>query len=262
MRELIAALDLDSIPQVSLGTGALLIFAACAVLAVLRGIFRIAFGSLALCVSGFVAYFAWRHLPAFSDGLPWLSIGVPVAAGVLTLLVLRKLMRIVTRPAGDDSSSGIRRSPLRWLVTLLFSLVPASALLFSGATALRNIGSVAEIRRFVDGSGGATDHTAFFAALKTSIEKVLPEDWFQGIDPLSEDARVTLAKLIALGDSGPPPKAIPVMEEPELRDLIVNDPELRKLAKAKRYADILRDPRLDRVMENPDLKRVLGDLRL
>jgi hypothetical protein len=91
---------------------------------------------------------------------------------------------------------------------------------------------------------------------------VLPAEWFRNFDPLADQARVTLAKLIAAGDSGTPPKAILVMEEPELRDLILHDPELRALARDRRYADILRDPRLDHVMANPDLKRLLGDLRL
>ncbi len=85
---------------------------------------------------------------------------------------------------------------------------------------------------------------------------------FQGIDPLAEEARVTLAKLIALGDNAPPPKAILVMGEPEIRSLILHDVKLRELAKQKRYADILRDPRLDHVMANPDLKKMLADLHL
>ena len=38
--------------------------------------------------------------------------------------------------------------------------------------------------------------------------------------------------------------------------------ELRALAKAGRYADILRDPRLDHVIANPDLKKLLENLRL
>jgi hypothetical protein len=270
MKDLLAALDLQSIPQISLGTAALLIFGACASLAVLRGLFRILAGSLILCASGFAGFFAWRHAPAMAGGLsghemPWLSVAAPAATGLTCFLILRLLLRFLLRPFGKpdkDIAAENRKSPVRWAFTLLFSLVPAALLWFTGATALRNLGSVAEIRRFVDGPDAAPARSAFLAELKSSIDRALPQDWFRGLDPLADEARVTLAKLIALGDDGPPPKAIPVMEEPQIRALILHDPELRALAKARRYADILRDPRLDHVMADPDLKKLLADLRL
>ena len=264
MKELLAALDLETIPQVSLGTAALLIFGACAALAVFRGLLRIFAGSLVVCLSGFAAYLAWRHAPVIDlPGGPWIA---PVVAGTVVFFILRALLHFAVRPFGkkpkEEEAETSKRSPVRWAVTMLFSLVPASLLWFTGATALRNIGSVAEIRRFVDGDQATTARSAFLAELKDAINRALPEGWFQGIDPLADDARVTLAKLIALGDGGTPPKAIPVLEEPEIRSLIQHDPKLRKLAKEKRYADILRDPRLDHVMANPDLKKMLADLQL
>ena len=270
MKDLLAALDLQSIPQVSLGTAALLIFGACASLAVLRGLLRILCGSLILCASGFAAFFAWRHAPAMASGLtgqemPWLSIAAPAFAALVTFLLLRLLLRFASRPFGKpdkEVAENNRKSPVRWAFTLLFSLIPASLLWFTGATALRNVGSVAEIRRYVDGPDAAPARSAFLAELKASIDRALPADWFTPLDPLAGEARVTLAKLIALGDNATPPKAIPVLEEPELRTLIQHDPELRALAKAGRYADILRDPRLDHVIANPDLKKLLENLRL
>lgn len=263
MKELLAALDLETIPQISLGTAALLIFGACAVLAVVRGLLRIFTGSLVVFFSGYVAYQTWRHAPSIDiPGGPWIA---PVIAGAVVFFVLRKVLHFAVRPFGkksEEDAEGSTRSPKRWLVTSLFSLIPTGLLWFTGATALRNIGSVAEIRRFVEGDHGTTPPLAFVAELKDTINRFLPEGMFQGIDPLADDARVTLAKLIALGDNATPPKAIPVMEEPEIRALIQHDPSLRELAKQKRYADILRDPRLDHVMANPDLKKMLANLQL
>ncbi|WP_367873182.1 hypothetical protein [Luteolibacter sp. Populi] len=263
MKELLAALELDTIPQISLGTAAFLIFAACGILAVIRGFLRLLTGSLVLCASGFVAYVVWRRLPALGgESMPWLSIAVPVVAGLGVFLLLRSVLRFARAPfSRSDGGDAPRRSWGRRAWTLLFSLVPTSVLLTGGAAAVRNFGSVAEIRRFVDGSK-AEDHSVFIAELKGALDKALPMDWMERIDPLADEARVTLAKLIALGGAGPPPKAVPVMEEPEIRQLVAHDPELRKLAKQGRYADILRDPRLDHVMADPDLKRMLGDLRL
>ena len=253
MKEILAALDLETIPQISLGTAALLIFAACALLAVMRGFLRLLLGSLVLCASGFAGYVVWRHAP----GLP---VVFPVLAGLSVFLLLRFMLRFATRPFGGDGSEK-KVSPVRRAFTLLFSLVPASLLWFTGATVLRNAGSVAEIRSFVDGTDEHA-RSAFIAELKGAIDRALPAGWFEGIDPLASDARVTLAKLIALGEAGPPPKAIPVMEEPEIRNLIAGDAKLRDLARSKRYADILRDPRLDHVVANPDLRRMLADLDL
>lgn len=262
MKDLLAALDLEVIPQLSLGTAALLILGACALLAIVRGIFRILTGSLVLCISGVAAYLTWRHTPVMAPegNLHWLSFVPPALAGLLVLFVLRKVMRFFTKPF-SGAEDGQKRSPLRWVVTLLFSLVPTSLLWVAGATALRSAGSVAEIRRFVDGSD-ASGQSDFLAALKSSIDRAIPGNWLESIDPLANEARVTLAKLIAMGDSAPPPKAIAVMEEPQILSLIQNDPELRALAKARRYGDILRDPRLDHVMADPDLRQMLAGLKL
>ena len=264
MKDLLAALDLNALPELSLGTAALLILGVCAVLVIVRGVFRILFGSLVLCASGFAAYFTWKNTPLMTqDGsLHWVSFVPAAIVGIVVLLLLRWIMRFLSKPfSRSEGGETARRSPLRWVVTLLFSLVPTSVLWVGGATFLRSIGSVAEIQHFADGDS-ATDHSTFFAALKSSIDKAIPEDWFKKIDPLSDDARVTLAKLIALGDSAPPPKAIAVMEEPQIRALIEHDPQLRTLAKEKRYADILRDPRLDNVVADPDLSAMLAGLKL
>ncbi|WP_193213218.1 HPP family protein [Luteolibacter marinus] len=263
MKELFAALDLQTIPQVSLGTAALLIFGACASLAVLRGLLRIIVGTLIVCVSGFAALQAWRYAPALlGHGQPWLSVAAPVVTGIVSLLVLRAILKVLVRPWGEPNKEVAgqnRRSPLRWALTLLFSLVPTALLWFSGATALRNFGSVAEIRRFVDGKSDTNASFRFLAEIRRTIGGSLER--FGELDSLSDEARVTLAKLIALGESSPP-KAIPVMEEPEIRTLILDDPELRQLAREKRYADILRDPRLDHVMRNPNLRELLANLKL
>lgn len=264
LKEILAALELDAIPQVSLGTAALLIFAACGILAVLRGFLRLLTGSLILCASGFAGYMCWRHLPPGpAENLQWLPMVAPAVVAMLVFFALRKLLRFATRPFGRTGDDGPepRRSILRRALTLLFSVIPTSMLWFTGAAAVRNVGSVAEVRRFVDGPD-AQARSVFMAELKSAIDKAVPADWFGKIDPLADEARVTLAKLIALGDSGPPPKAIPVMEEPEIKALVSGDSKLRALAKAGRYAEILRDPRLDNVMADPDLRKLLADLKL
>ena len=77
----------------------------------------------------------------------------------------------------------------------------------------------------------------------------------------AEDQQGTLAKLISSADD-PAPKAIAVLEVPEMRAIILGDPELRQLAREGRYSEILRDPRLDTMLENDNLREVLKDLDL
>jgi hypothetical protein len=258
----VESLGTEGISKLSLGSCTLLIFAVCAAFSLLRGLFRMVVGTIVLCISGYVAYLVWGRFPSF-DGLPWLSYAVPGAAGLGVCVALHKIVGFFTRPFSSESAGG-QRSPLQKLVRMGFSLVPASALWFSGATAVRHMGSVAEIGSYADSvhQNAPAQQTSFLAEAKGLIDKYLPQGWFQKVDPLSDQARVTLAKLIAGGGAQPPPKAIPVLEEPEIRNLILNDPKLRELAREQRYADILRDPRLDQVIANPDLRQMLAGLPL
>ena len=102
MKELLAALDLETIPQVSLGTAALLIFGACAVLAVLRGLLRIFAGSLVVFLSGFAAYLTWRHAPTIEiPGGPWIAPVIALLGGfVVAIVIVRRRSALVD---GDDS---------------------------------------------------------------------------------------------------------------------------------------------------------------
>ena len=255
---------MDSIPQISLGTAALLIFGAIASLAVLRGLIRILWGTTVLCLAGFVAFHLWNHAPAISSqfigrDLPALSWVLPAVGFLLSAFLLRFLAKTFFAPLrhpNEEAAHQNRRSPVRWAITLLLSLVPTSAVWFFGATFLRHAGSVAEIRSFVD-THNLPDHTPFLAKIKESIDRALPSDWFATIDPLTSSSRLNLVKLIATADN-PPPKAVAVLEESAIRDLVLSDPQLRELARQGRYSEILRDPRLDRLLENDNLREVLS----
>ncbi|MCH7227278.1 hypothetical protein [Haloferula sp. A504] len=259
---------MDSIPQISLGTAALIIFGAIASLAMLRGLLRILWGTLVLCLAGLAAFLSWKYAPAISrevlghevSALSWV---LPLAAFVLSAVLLRLLAQGLFAPLrkpNKEVAEKNRRSPIRWAFTLLLSLIPTALLWFGGATILRHAGSVAEIRTFVE-SGDMPDHTAFLAELKKSIDVAVPAEWFSRLDPLADEARLNLAKLISVADY-PPPKAIPVLEETQIRELILADPDLRQLAKDGRYSEILRDPRLDRLLENDNLRQILSNADL
>jgi hypothetical protein len=271
MQPILSALDLDSIPQLSLGTAAALIFGAIASLAVLRGLLRIIWGTTVLCISGLAAFFSWQHAHSlgqewFEKEPSWFSVALPLLTFLLSFFLLRAISRFVARPLGEPNEEVAeknRRSPIRWAATLLLSLIPTSLIWFAGATLLRHAGSVAELRTYVENIAQepVSERTAFIAKLKEDIENTIPSDWFSKVDPLTSDLRLTLAKLISSGED-PAPKAIAVLEEPDMKALILGDPQLTQLAREGRYSEILRDPRLDRMLENDNLREVLQGLDL
>lgn len=269
--DLLATIDLDTIPQISLGTAALLIFGAIASLCLVRGLLRILWGTLILCIAGLVSFLTWQYSPTLSlewlgHEARWFSIALPLLTFLLAFFLLRSIGRAVVRPfhsSAEETAGKARRSPIRWALTLLLSLIPTALIWFAGATLLRHAGSVAEIKAYASSltDQPLSDRAAFLAKLKTSIENAVPSSWFEAIDPLTDQARLNLAKLIAMGDATPP-KAIPILEETDLQELLLSDPELRRLAAEGRYSEILRDPRLDQLLENVDLRQVLNSLDL
>jgi hypothetical protein len=79
---------------------------------------------------------------------------------------------------------------------------------------------------------------------------------------MANHARLTLAKLLSVEKSDLPPRAIPVLEEPALRAIVVDKAQLRSLARDKRYDAVLRHPDLDRALRNPEVRRALEKLDL
>ncbi|MFC7338883.1 hypothetical protein ACFQY0_16930 [Haloferula chungangensis] len=271
MSSILSALNLDSIPEFSLGTAALLIFGAIASLAVLRGLLRILWGTTILCLAGLASFYAWQHahslaLQWFKQEPSWFPIALPLLTFLASFFLLRAIGRFVARPLGEPNAEIAeknRRSPIRWVITLFLSLIPTCLIWFAGATLLRHAGSVAEVKTYAENLAKepVSKQTAYLAKLKNDIEAAIPSDWFSKVDPLTSELRLTLAKLISSADD-PAPKAVAVLEEPEMKALILSDPELRQLARDGRYSDILRDPRLDRMLENDNLREVLQDLDL
>ena len=269
MRDLtaeLAAIDLESIPQISLGTAAIVIFVTCAALILMRGLTRIFIGSLVIAASAWVGFWAWQTAPAIGvhytgTPQPWLSIGWPLVAGLLTFVVLRMLVNFVVRPFGNSADHP--KTPIQRAIGLLFAIVPAGLLCLVGAMLLHHAGSVAEVRHFADAPKGDTGYAQLFARLKSSVESAVPPAWIRMLDPATDRARLNLAKLIsASARDEVPPKAIVVLEEPVLRAIVVDEKDLRGLAREKRFGTLLSHPALDKALTDPRVKKALDRLDL
>lgn len=261
----------DSIPQISLGTAALVIFAVCAGFVMLRGMTRMIVGTIVLALSSWIGFTAWRMAPGLSFDLFGKSIGLvttgmPIAVFLFAFFILRKIVKTLASPFTPqaDAEPPPRSAIIRLAFRLLLALIPTSIIWLIGATFIHHTGSVAEIRAFAEETIGIGDPTPakFSQRLKASIDAALPESWLRKLDPLAQPDRLTLAKAItSRADKPLQPVIDPATGKPIPRAIIVDDPELQNLAREGKFGTLLRHPLLTKALEDPQIKALLKDLR-
>jgi hypothetical protein len=260
----------DSIPQFSLGTAALIIFAVCAGFVLLRGMTRMITGTVVFALSAWLGFRAWLLAPALAfdsagKSLPWLTTVLPIAAFLLSFIVLRQIAKTIARPFGKPPEEAPRSSLAKIAFRLIFALVPTALICLLGATFIHHTGSIAEIRAYSDKATGMpeTRPDGFSQQLKKSVEATLPESWLTRLDPLTQPSRLNLAKLIAAQSEAPLEPAIdPHTGKPIPRAIIVDDPHLQTLAREGKYGTLLRDPLLTKALADSKVKQMLKDLNL
>lgn len=264
----------DSIPQLSLGTSALIIFVVCAGFVALRGVTRMVIGTLVLGVSAWIGFRLWQEAPALSiqwtgHSQSWIINGLPVTAFVVSFFLFRKLAKTIAQPFGKLQSSGDggeqKSSIIRITLRLLLALIPTALIWLVGAMLVHHSGSIAEVRAYSEKPPGTheTIPSGFTERLKTAVDAVLPASWIKALDPLTDPARLTLAKLItAQSDSPHTPVIDPRTGKPIPRAIIVTDPELQNLAREGNFGTLLRHPLLTKALADPNVKKLLKDLSL
>jgi hypothetical protein len=259
-----------SIPQISLGTAVLVIFAACAGFVMLRGMTRMLIGTLVLGLSAWMAFIVWQKAPAisfewFGKPIGFITTGLPVAAFLGSFFLIRKLAKGVASPFGDRNEPHPKRpgTVIGLAARLLLALIPTALICLIGAIFIHHTGSIAEIRAFAErspGSGGPAPAKRS-QNLKASVGRALPESWLRFFDPLADPARLTLAKAItARADTPPEPVIDPATGKPIPRAIIVDDPDLQKLAREGKFGTLLRHPLLTKALDDPQVKALLKDL--
>jgi hypothetical protein len=246
-----------ALSQLSLGAFVLVIVIICAGFALMRGAFRLIINTIILGVSITAGYWVWVMTPGWNDKImanppSWSAFILPITASLITFIILRKIIRFILRPFGNVG--GAPSSFFGKIFSLSFSLVPSILLCITGATALRHIGSLDQIRN------PAASNTSVL--LKKTIDQYIPPAWLQKLDPLTDPSRITLASLVSLASKNHVPRAIPIEEEDHLRNTVLSDPELQKLIREQRYGDLLRDPKLNKALEDPRIQKALQQLQL
>ncbi|MDP3851410.1 MAG: hypothetical protein Q8Q59_12955 [Luteolibacter sp.] len=261
----------DSIPQLSLGTAALIIFLVCAGFVMLRGMTRMIVGTVVLALSAWIGFFIWQEAPFlsirwFGKPIGIVTTGLPILSFLTSFILIRKIAKGIARPFGKStdeqkSSSSIIRVAFR----LLLALIPTSLIWLIGATLIHHTGSIAEVRAFAEKSIGIGEATPakFSQSLKNSIDTALPESWLRTLDPLANPQRLALAKVItARSDTPLEPVIDPRTGKPIPRAIIVDDPELQNLARDGKFGTLLRHPLLTQALKDPKVQALIKDLQL
>jgi len=260
----------DSIPQISLGTAALIIFAVCAGYVLIRGMTRMLIGTLVLCASGWLGFLTWQHAPAQS--IAWagkiiapITIGLPVAVFILSFIAMRFLAKCLVRPFGKAEIDKLPTPFITRVLRLPLALIPAGLLWLVGAIIVHHAGAIAEIQASAENKHGDGESitAGYTSRLKKSVQDALPASWLGMLDPMAEPSRLNLAKLIATRPANSrEPVMDPVTGRPIPRAVIVDDPELQNLARDGDFGTLLRHPLLTKALEDPQLKHLLKDLNL
>lgn len=261
----------DSIPQLSLGTAALIIFLVCAGFVMLRGMTRMIVGTIVLALSAWFGFIVWQMAPTlsvqwFGKSVGIITTGLPIATFLTTLVLTRKIAKTLASPFGTSPDQENASSPaIRLAVRLLLALIPTSLIWLIGATLIHHTGSIAEVRAYAEKSLGIGEPTfaKFSQSLKSSVDAALPESWLRALDPLADPSRLALAKVItAHSDSPRKPVIDPRTGKPIPRAVIVDDPELQSLARRGKFGTLLRHPLLTKALDDPKLNALLKDLQL
>ncbi|MES2923645.1 MAG: hypothetical protein V4819_18965 [Verrucomicrobiota bacterium] len=252
----------DSIPQLSLGTAVLVIFAVCAGFVLLRGMTRMLVGTLILAASAWAAFFVWQEAPLrileWTGRSPaWLTNSLPIVAFAVCWLLLRKLAKAVVSPfssSGNDKPRTLAGAAVR----LVFALIPTLLISLISAVVIHHTGSVAEVR-----SSGERGTPSLGERLKVAVDSAIPRAWLEKLDPNSSSSRISLAKLIAAEAKAPRAVVIdPQTGKPIPRAKIVEDPQLQALAREGKFGTLLRHPLLTKALADPKIQKLLRDLHL
>jgi uncharacterized membrane protein required for colicin V production len=262
-------LSLDSLSQLSPGTAALIIFALCAGFVLLRGITRMIIGTAVLGLSAWISFRVWQIAPSLSmdwtgKSLVWITNGLPVAAFLVSFLVIRLIANAVVRPFQKTAGNSISRTLVGVVSRLVFALVPTSLICVIVAIIAHHTAAVADVRASSTKTGPAkTAPDSFSQRIKSYIEATFPGNWLTTLDPLTDPSRLALAKLIAAQSESPrQPVTNPETGKPIPRAIIVDDPALQKLAREGKFDTLLRHPLLTKALADPAVKKLLKDLSL
>lgn len=254
---------MDTLPEISLGTAALIIFGFCAGYMFIRGLARTIVNAACITLSAWVGFRIWQQAPSLSIawfGKPseFITTGLPIAAFFAAILVLRKIIGFFRAPVPKTAEDAAPKSGGQLVFRLFATLIPAALLCLTSATFIHHASSVAEIRDSAEYGTSSPPSPSLAQRLKNSLSVAVPEKLMDWLDPLTTEPRLQLAKMIAASPKPLEPVVDPETGIPYPRAIIVDSPELVKLAQEGRFSTLLRHPLLSEALKDPLIRQALG----
>jgi hypothetical protein len=237
----------DALPQIGLGTAVLIIFASLVAFMVIRGVLRMLWGVTQLILAGLAAWWVWNHGPpaGVADWTAQFDLplaAVCAAAFVATLLACQLaaiLLRRLFRPPFEEDPP----PPAFSLgASLLLCLAATLILCIGGAFALHHFGSMAEARAHIEEST-----PGWLVEWKQRLESAIPDAWSENAANENRQARLDLLKQMCESLQG----TLKGPEAEAFRAWLADHPDFKHLLDHRRYAEALRDPRLDSLIQDP-----------
>jgi hypothetical protein len=256
----------DTIPVLSFGSIALIVFSGCVGFVLIRGMLRLVLGTVVIGLSGWAAFYVWQHAAELSVKWTGKSVvllvqALPIVGFFLTWFLLRKFIKLFMSGGKGSVKALWPSSLIGFLLRLCLACIPTAGICLVVLLMLRHSGSVAEIQAYADPSSKAKP--SYLEQLRLRVNKTIPSSWLESLDPLADPARVTLAKLISQEAKAPlTPIIDPQTGKPIPRAIIVDDPDLQTLAREGNFGTLLRHPLLTKALADPKIQKLLKDLKL
>lgn len=261
---------LAALPQISLGTAAVLIFGICLTYILLRGVARMLVSTAILTVSALLGLITWQKGPEISiavcnKSVGFITTGLPIIVFLLCLIIIRIALKWITNPFGGEDKALLKDrrglSKMRIMILLVFALVPTLIIMLLASGLIHHKASVDELRQRV---GEERDVGKTWAQeLKAGIEVLIPQRALNALDPYAEKSRMALVKWVsdkANGKVKMDPAIDPETGRAIPRAIIVEDAELEKLARERKFGTLLRHPIITDAIENPEVRKLVDEL--
>jgi uncharacterized membrane protein required for colicin V production len=230
----------------------------------IRGLARTIVNVACVTLSAWIGFRVWQQAPALA--IDWvgkpnelISTGLPIAAFLATLLVMRRVIGFFRAPIPKMAEETVPRSFGQFLFRLVITIIPAGLLCLTAATFIHHASSVAEIRDSAEFGTGSPPNPGLPQRMKNSLSVAVPERLMDWLDPLTTEPRLQLAKMIAASQNKPlEPVIDPETGRPYPRAIIVDDPELLDLARKGRFSTLLRHPLLSEALKDPLIRQAIG----
>ena len=252
---------MENLPEISLGTAALIIFGICAGYMFLRGIVRTFLTTAFLLASVWVGFRIWQFSPTIAYDLtggnsPIITTGLPVVAALATFFILRKILGLLRNPVPDDDSDTDSGRSGGFLFRLIATLIPAILICLTAAAIIHHGSAVVELKNSIEGK----NESDIASRLNKSISAAVPEWLMDQLDPMTSAPRLELVKRIISDNKASTlePVIDPETGKPYPRAIIVDDPELQTLVSEGRFSTLLRHPLVSEAVKDPSIRKALG----